>query len=360
MLDWSRQYFEDNHIDNPQLDSQILLGHVLGMTKVQLIINGMRPLDENELAAYKKLVIKRVKEHQPIAYIIGHRDFWSLDLNVNENVLIPRPDTECLVEQALAWIQHRLDNKPLPWPSSDNTEYSYDDLDSRQVYYEEISQSESLEQKTENWLNSQANRFSSLDSDEARQAYENDVLKSKTEPDEQSKHIDSACKKLHIADIGTGSGAIILALASELRDKCEYSAVDISKAALDVARQNAEKLSLNIQFLESDLCQNLPESLDVIVSNPPYISDGEMTELSPEVRKEPELALRAGVDGLDVYKKLVPQAFKKLNPGGTLFVEIGSKQSESVEQIFQKTGFVNIRTFKDYGRRPRIVFGLKP
>ena len=242
MLDWSRQYFEDNHIENPQLDAQILLGHVLDMTKVQLIINGTRPLDEEELANYKKLVIKRVKEHQPIAYIIGPKDFWSLDLNVNENVLIPRPDTECLVEQALAWINHRLEHKPLMWAFDNESEYSYDNLDQRQVYYEEISQSESLEQKTENWLKTQSGRFDNLDSDEAREAYDTDVLNAQKNPENSPQPVDFVDKKLHIVDIGTGSGAIILALASELKDKCIYTAVDISHPALEVARKNAEKL----------------------------------------------------------------------------------------------------------------------
>ena len=359
ILEWTSQYFEKNHIEEPLLDAQILLGHVLDMNKVQLIINGMRPLDESELAAFKQLAIKRVKEHQPIAYILGHKDFWSLDLYVDANVLIPRPDTECLVEQALAYINSRLENKPLPWKDIDEDSLKYDQLDNRQAYYEEVTASESLEQKTDNWIKSQASQFEDLTSTEAREAYEKAVLNASENVQNNMDAVESIGKKIKIADVGTGSGAIILALATELQDKCQYTAIDISKPALEIAQKNAEKLGVDIRFVESDLCANLHEPVDVIVSNPPYITDDEMNDLSPEVRKEPDLALRAGKEGLDVYQRLIPQAYSKLNPGGALFVEIGSKQFENVKKIFNNAGFEQVRLFKDYGHRPRIVFGLK-
>ena len=359
ILDWTSQYFEKNHIDEPLLDAQVLLGHVLDMNKVQLIINGMKPLDESELAAFKQLAIKRVKERQPIAYILGHKDFWSLDLSVSHDVLIPRPDTECLVEQALAFIKSRLGNKPLPWKDIDENSLKYDQLDNRQAYYEEVTASESLAQKTDNWIKSQASQFDDLTSTEAREAFEKDVLNVQNELQSDVEIVESVGEKLKIVDVGTGSGAIILALATELQDKCQYTAVDISRPALEIASKNAQTLGLHIDFVESDLCSNLHEPVDVIVSNPPYITDDEMNELSPEVRREPDLALRAGKDGLDVYRRLIPQAYDRLRSGGALFVEIGSKQFDNVKKIFNDAGFRQIRLFKDYGHRPRIVFGLK-
>ena len=355
MLDWSRQYFAENQIEDPQLDAQVLLGHVLGMNKVDLIINGMRPLDEQELADYKKLVIKRVKERLPIAYILGVKDFWSLKLEVNDHVLIPRPDTECLVEQVLAFAKYKLENKPFPWNETESV--SYDDVDDRQVYYEEVSAAENLEQKTEEWLDKQTNQYEDLTSQKAVDDFQSFLAESDTH--EKTSDIDeSKVSGLHIVDVGTGSGAIILALAKELGEKCHYTAVDISPEALDVARNNADQLNLKVDFIESDLLQKVTEPVDIIVSNPPYISTYEMQSLSAEVKHEPVLALEAGADGLDIYRRLIPQAAKRLVPGGALFVEIGFKQSEYVEEIFKSAGFTKVRTFKDYGRRPRVVFGI--
>lgn len=326
ILDWSKQYFEDNHIEDPQLESQILLGHVLDMNRVQLIIQAARPLDDKELAEYKKLIIKRVKEHLPTAYILGHREFWSFDLEVSPDVLIPRPDTECLVERALTFIQSRINHKPIPWLKDCKEEYTYERLEIRHP-----DEEQSLEEPE--------------DAGEPVQT-------------EDSIENPEPVSPLHIIDVGTGSGAIILALASELRERCKYTAVDVSEPALEVSGKNAEKLGLDVQFIKSDLLNEITEKADLIVSNPPYISDEEMKHLAPEVLREPEIALRAGQEGLDIYKRLIPQAVQKLNPGGALMVEIGCSQSSAVEELFRKAGFRYVQTFKDYGHRPRVVFGV--
>ncbi|MBR4985614.1 MAG: peptide chain release factor N(5)-glutamine methyltransferase [Proteobacteria bacterium] len=370
MLEWSYKYFQDNHIDTPQLDAQILLGHVLGMTKMQLLLNGTRPLDASELAAYKAFVIRRAKNREPVAYILGTRGFWSLDLKVSPDVLIPRPDTECLVEKVLEFAQARLKGQPLPWADASQAYVlTYETVDDRKSYYDAVEASEALEKKTEAWIEQEASRLKNLSDDERQRAFETEIFgadapsgSSDTGSETSQVTADVKREKLRIVDIGTGSGAIILAIASELSsDACELAAVDISPAALAVARENAAQCGLSdrIAFDVSDLLLNYQGNADIIVSNPPYISTSEMLELEPEVRKEPVLALEAGVDGLDIYKRLVPQAFARLNARGALFVEIGCTQSAAVEALFIQSGFRHVRTFKDYGHQPRVVFGIR-
>ena len=343
MLDWSRQYFADNHIEDPALEAQVLLGHALHMSKVDLIINSMRPMDAAELADYKAMVIRRVKEHVPTAYILGKKDFWSLSLDVSPDVLIPRPDTECLVEQVIAFAQSHLAGKPAPWIHAETTNVTYERIDSRQQYYEAVAEAENREIQNSNTDN---HEIDNLDADDI---------------ESQNEH-QASIQPLTIVDIGTGSGAIILAIASELSDVSRnLTAIDISPRALAMAKENAANLSINdITFIESDLLEKYSDMADVIVSNPPYISDEEMKTLSPEVLREPDLALRAGVRGLDIYKRLIPQAFGKLNAGGALFVEIGCTQSQDVMELFEKSGFEHVQTFKDYAKKPRIVAGIKP
>ena len=338
MLDWSRQYFADNRIEDPALEAQVLLGHALHMSKVELIINGMRPMDAQELADYKAMVIRRVKEHVPTAYILGKKDFWSLSLDVSPDVLIPRPDTECLVEQVLAYVRAHLAGKPAPWIHAGTQNVTYEAIDSRQQYYEAVAEIENSE------------------SDNSHPGNEN------VEDRKAERHDDNHAGPLKIVDVGTGSGAILLALAMELQDiPRKFTAMDISPKALAVARGNAQNLSLDdIEFIESDLLEKYSDMADVIVSNPPYISDEEMKSLSPEVLREPDLALRAGVRGLDIYKRLVPQAFGKLKANGALFVEIGCTQSQDVANLFTMHGFSNVQIFKDYAKKPRIIAGIKP
>lgn len=369
MLEWSYKFFSDNHVDSPQLDAQILLGHVLGMTKMQLLLNGARPLDASELAAYKTFVVRRAKNHEPVAYILGMRGFWTFDLKVSPAVLIPRPDTECLVEKALEFVNARLKGRVLPWLDDSPARLTYESVDDRKSYYDAVEASEALEKETEAWLEASASRLKDLSDEDRRRAFESEIIGSgadvSSEAAEEAKServSPEVSAKLRIVDIGTGSGAIILALASELpAEACELAAVDISAEALEVARDNARQFGLSerIAFSESDLLEHYPGNADIIVSNPPYISTSEMLELEPEVKKEPVLALEAGAEGLDVYKRLIPQASARLNAHGALFVEIGCTQSRAVEALFVANGFKHVRTFRDYGQQPRVVFGVK-
>ena len=360
MIDWSKKYFETNQIETPQLEAQILLGHVLHMNKMQLLLNADRPLNADELAEYKKLIIRRAKNREPTAYLLGERDFWTLNLKVTPDVLIPRPDTECLVEKAIDFAQFRLLNKRPSW-MADSRRMTYEAFDERKAYYAEIEASDALEQKTTEWLEKSAERLKDLSEEERIQQYHDEVL---AQPLETAKDEEAsgASTRFRIVDVGTGSGAIILAIASELdKAKIELTAIDISQEALAVAIENAEKNGMkdDISFIHSDLLDGFDGEADLIVSNPPYISTAEMAELAPEVKREPVLALEAGSEGLDIYRRLVPQAASKLAMGGALIVEIGYAQSAAVEDIFRQNGLTQVQTFKDYGKQPRVVFGVK-
>jgi release factor glutamine methyltransferase len=212
---------------------------------------------------------------EPVAYLLGRKEFWSLDLKVSPHVLVPRPDTETLVEQAVAFM------KELP-----------------------------------------------------------------------------AEKPIRVADIGTGSGAIALALKKE-QPRAEVWAVDLSTDALAIAKENSVRLGLDLHLVLGNLLEPLMGAFDLIVSNPPYIPSHDIDGLSPEVRREPRLALDGGGDGLDLVRTLVEQAGKALVPGGLLAVEIGKGQAEETQSIFSRAGFRSVASRNDLAGIARVVHGLK-
>jgi release factor glutamine methyltransferase len=279
-----------------------LAAHVMGCKPLEIYFKTITPEQQAEL---EKLIV-RAEQGEPIQYIIGHVDFRGLEIHCDRRALIPRPETELLVEE---------------------------------------------------------------------------VLKSKAQ----------SLKPCRIADVGTGTGCIALALLAELPD-AEVTAVDISPDALALAKENAERLGLADRFktLESDLLSCFVEKgrdasprrprtagtavpthleFDIIVSNPPYIlsdvlaapelgGEGGCKTLDPSVRDhEPKLALDGGADGLDLIRPLVEQATRVLKPGGGLFLEIGYDQGPAVCQLLQKSGFKNVAICKDLAGLDRIVSG---
>ena len=270
LLRWTTEFFEKKGIANPRLDAELLLAHCLGLDRVGLYLNYDRPLSQVELDAIRPLV-KRRGQREPLQYIVGTTEFWSLEFNVTPDVLIPRADTEILVEEALSHAE----------PSGT------------------------------------------------------------------------------LLDVGTGSGAIVISLATELPE-WQLTGLDISAAALAVARQNSEKHHLNnrLEFLEGNLAELPQQQYDLIISNPPYISRNEWEELMPEVRCfEPELALLAEHDGLACYQQLAEQVSQRLKAGGWLLVEIGYSQASEVEELFSAAGLVNLFVRDDYSGQPRVVGG---
>ena len=272
ILRWTADYFRGKQIESARLDAELLLSATLEMDRVTLYVNFERPLNADELSSYRQKVQRRASR-EPIQYILGETEFWSLPFNVNPAVLIPRGDTEVLVEEAL----QRMDGRS------------------------------------------------------------------------------------RVLDIGTGSGAIAIALAHEMPE-IYVTAIDCSEAALEVARGNARRNGVEdrVACLAGDL-KSLPAGpFDVIVSNPPYIPSRDWEQLMPEVRDhEPRLALDGGDDGLEAYRRIAVQAVQVLSPDGWLLVEVGIGQASVVSALFRAAGLTDVTQRDDYAGIPRVVTGRK-
>jgi release factor glutamine methyltransferase len=255
-------------IDVPQLEAEILLGHVLQVSRAYLHTWPEKILESSQHKIFLDLLNRR-KLGEPIAYLIGHREFWSLDLRVAPCVLIPRPETELLVELVL-------------------------------------------------------------------------------------KNVEK--KQAVIADLGTGSGAIALALAHE-RPDWTIHATDISSDALEIAKLNATQYNLNnIVFHQGKWCDALPQiKFDAIVSNPPYIASTDPHLQQGDLRFEPKNALVSGDEGLQDIKQIIATAKNYLQPGGFLFLEHGFEQAENILSIFKKAGYTFAKTHQDLADLDRVT-----
>ena len=260
-----------------RLDAELLLAHVLDVSRANVIARDERVLTPEEQGDFERLLARRVAG-EPLAYLTGTREFWSLELEVTKDVLVPRPETELLVEWFLSFPRKR----------------------------------------------------------------ESSVL-----------------------DVGTGSGAIALAIAKECPE-ASVIATDASQAALAVARSNARRLGIsNVTFELADLFKTLDPGLrrgdngfDVIVSNPPYVAEND-PHLA-DLKFEPALALTSGVDGLDALREIVAQAPRHLGPGGWLLVEHGGTQGPAVRELFRMAGFGSIETRRDLAGLERATGGRHP
>ena len=259
--------------ESPRRDAEILLGHVTGKTRTFILAFDETELAPAELAPLEELLARR-ERGEPVAHLIGVREFWSLPLAVSSVTLIPRPDTECLVEQALARL-----------PAN-------------------------------------------------------------------------ACD---ILDLGTGTGAIALAIASE-RPDCRVTAVDFIADAVALARQNAQTLGIdNVTILQSNWFSALAgQQFAMIVSNPPYIDEQDPHLNQGDVRFEPKTALVAADEGLADLAYIIQEGRQALLPGGFMLLEHGWTQGDAVRQIFTDAGYLQAHTCKDYGGNERLTLALWP
>ena len=273
ILNESAKTLEAAGIPSARLEAEILLSFCIGCDRLEFLKNPEIQLDQTQLTAFKKLINRRLR-WEPVAYIIGRKNFWTFSLEVNKDVLIPRPDTEVIVEEIL-----------------------------------------NISKKT-------------------------------------------VSTRIKILDIGTGSGAIAIALACEI-PHASVMATDISLTALDVARRNACSLGIQnqIDFRQGDLLEPVKGIFDIIASNPPYIGAQEYEELPEGVRAfEPREALLAGKSGLEFYEKLIYQAEGYLEKNGWLLLEIGARQEKDVRRIMETSGFYNnIEIRRDYAGLPRVI-----
>lgn len=257
----------------PSLEAEILLARALGVARAFLFAHREQEVETGPAGAFAGLLERRAGG-EPIAYITGEREFWSLPLRVTPAVLIPRPETELLVEATLARI-------PVDAP-------------------------------------------------------------------------------YRIADLGTGSGAIALAIAGE-RPACEVVASDISEAALAVARENAARLGRrNVHLHLGSWFEPLDGRFDLVASNPPYVAAGDPHLARGDLRFEPDGALASGPDGLDAIRAITSAAPRRLNPGGWLVLEHGHAQADDVAELLAQTGFDSIETLCDLEGTKRVTLGQRP
>jgi release factor glutamine methyltransferase len=281
-LDWVRRdiarRLRDHGIDTADLDARILVCHALGLDRTAFMQARDRRLDAAEIARIEALATRRL-DREPIARITGIKEFWSLPLTITPAVLVPRPETETVVEQALATVD-------------------------------------------QTGVRSRA---------------------------------------LRIADLGVGSGAIMIALLTELPNACAIG-TDRDPAALAVARANAQHLGVarRASFVACDFGAGLAPGCDLVVTNPPYVCTGEIAELEPDVREfDPRSALDGGVDGLAAYRTIAIDAHRILTPGAHLIAEIGRGQGEAVAALFTAAGFGRIRIASDLAGISRVVVAVR-
>ena len=280
LLNWTTDFLKEKGAESPRLDAEVLLAHVRGCKRIELYTAFEQPASEELRTKFRELIKQRAAG-KPVAYLVGHREFFSLPFTVTPDVLIPRPDTELLVVRALdiAKPQPRV-NDPPERPEADDAP---------------------------------------------------EVPTPKPTP--------TPPKPITIADVGAGSGILAVTLAKHLPTST-VTMIDVSPAALKVAQGNAErtKVSDRIEAIESDLFAAVPaeRKFDLIVSNPPYITSDEMQQLEVDVRRyEPALALDGGPQGTTVIERLIPQAAERLRPGGWLLMEISPTIVGRVEQLLE-------------------------
>jgi len=281
LLNETQKYFEKKGIESARLDAEILLAFALNKDRIKLYIDFQSPVNANELSIFREIVKRRAKR-EPVAYITGCKEFWSVNLKVTPDVLIPRPETELIVEHTLKIIN-------------------------------------------ENYMEDQ---------------------------------------KIFAADIGTGSGAISIALAKECRNALIFS-VDISIKALNVAKENI--VSNGIEGKDLPVCADgfsafkEIEIFDIILSNPPYVVKDDIKGLQPEISEyEPYIALDGGDDGLNFYRDNMLCFCSFLKPGGFVLLEIGYDQGALVSGFFiDSNEFGQVSLIKDYSGKDRVIIARR-
>jgi release factor glutamine methyltransferase len=270
--------FRSHGLDTPELDARVLVGHALGLDHAALAAQSGRVLSTDEAHAVAALAARRLA-HEPVARIVGHKEFWGLPFRLNADTLLPRPETETVVEAALAALADRRSGA------------------------------------------------------------------------------------MRIADLGTGSGALLVALLSELPGAFGVG-TDISLAALDCARGNAQALGVRTRaaFVACDYGAALAGEVDLLVSNPPYVARGDIATLQSEVRDfDPPRALDGGPDGLDGYRAIAADAQRLLSPGGILVLELGQGQLDAVTALFAAAGLATAAPKNDLSGVARaLILGHLP
>jgi len=275
-IEYCYKVLEISNIPNAKLDSEIFVSSLLNLQRSEIFSNLNNNFENSLKAKLDELIVRRIKR-EPVSYILQKKEFWKSDFFVNKSVLIPRPETEVLMEMIL-------------------------------------------------------------------------------------KKIKNKSKFFNILDIGTGSGCIVISLLGELKKAKGYG-VDISKKAIDISNRNriSHDLSNRLKLIKSDFrFQSYYKIFDIIVSNPPYIPNYQLKNLSSEIRLyEPKIALNGGIEGFDILKKVIFFSKKKLKKNGLLALEIGNNQFENIKKTLAKNSFLIVDTFKNIHQDVRCLISTK-
>ena len=350
ILQWTQQYFAGKGLENPRLDAEVLLCDVLGCRRIDLFMRLQQELSREELQQYREYVLRRAA-WEPLAYIIGRKAFLQWEFKVTPSVLIPRPETELLVEKVVQCCTGKtlaqLEKEAFWRKKAEEAKAAVEKV--KEVSAEKLKE-ETDPEKAAAWQQEVADREAV-----AEQAAER--------AGSFSESIGTDKKELAILDIGTGTGAILLSLL-KLLPNSRGLALDISGEALAVTKENAAMLGVaeRIWYLQSDVWSRMPvkAQFDIVVSNPPYIPTEVIGTLAADVRKEPRQALDGGTDGLDLYRKITEGMAQHIKPDGLAAFEVGIGQGEAVAALCKAQGFSVTAVVKDYAGIDRMVFATRP
>lgn len=298
----SKHELDSLNVEDADIKLKILIEYVFKISKEKLILKYKDEINNKKVEEFRKL-LKKLENGIPIQYIINNQEFMGLNFYVDEDVLIPQPDTEILVEEVIKYCNELRNNEP-------------EDKETNKDYKENIEKEPII--------------------------------------NKEDKNINK--KTIKILDLCTGSGIIGISIYKYL-ENVEIYASDISQKALNIAEKNTNLNNAKINFINSDMFENIHiKDFDIIVSNPPYIESKVIKSLSKEVQNEPKLALDGGEDGLKFYRSILENAKDYLRKNGAIFLEIGYDQKEKIEEILKSYKiYKETKCIKDFGGNNRVI-----
>lgn len=376
-LDWTRDYLKDRGDERPRLSAEWLLSGVTGLSRTEIYVNFDKPMSSEELAAMHTAVVCRAKG-EPLQYIIGETSFRTIDVMCEPGVLIPRPETELLVEEVLAYLDREVigvapaaarGRVELPWNAEVEAALQAEiaaakEKDEAPVVERQLRDDDFVTlEDGEGTIETADGAEGDADVSGAAPVEEGEFSEGAPAQDGESGQIRCA----RVLEVGCGTGCISLSIASERSGRAQCVAIDIEPRAVDLSIRNRDALGISPADVDVRL-GNLVSPLnretewgtfDVLVSNPPYIPSAVMESLPHEVADfEPALALDGGADGLDIFRRLVNAAPHMLRPGGLLACELYEGHLDAAADLCRSAGMHDVRIVDDFTGRPRIVLAL--
>ena len=376
-LDWTRDYLKDRGDERPRLSAEWLLSGVTGLSRTEIYVNFDKPMSSEELAAMHTAVVRRAKG-EPLQYIIGETSFRTIDVMCEPGVLIPRPETELLVEEVLAYLDREVigaapaaarGRVELPWNAEVEAALQAEiaaakEKDEAPVVERQLRDDDFVTlEDGEGTIETADGAEGDADVLGAAPVEEGEFSEGAPAQDGESGQIRCA----RVLEVWCGTGCISLSIASERSGRAQCVAIDIEPRAVDLSIRNRDALGISPADVDVRL-GNLVSPLnretewgtfDVLVSNPPYIPSAVMESLPHEVADfEPALALDGGADGLDIFRRLVNAAPHMLRPGGLLACELYEGHLDAAADLCRSAGMHDVRIVDDFTGRPRIVLAL--